>query len=113
MTIDTSDAILERMMALHPKIIDLTLDRMWRCLEAVGNPHEAVAPVIHVAGTNGKGSVQAMIRAGLVSDIEDLEVFNFYRMNGRLNVHAEYGYLVNEVTARCVLEWWRGTPAEA
>ncbi len=52
-------------MALHPKIIDLTLDRMWRCLDAVGNPHEVAPPVIHVAGTNGKGSTQAMIRAGL------------------------------------------------
>ncbi|NNE89854.1 MAG: bifunctional folylpolyglutamate synthase/dihydrofolate synthase, partial [Silicimonas sp.] len=53
------------MQKLHPKVIDLTLDRMGRCLEAVGNPHLAVPPVIHVAGTNGKGSVQAMIRAGL------------------------------------------------
>ncbi len=60
-----SDAILERMMALHPKVIDLTLDRMWRCLASVGDPHLAVPPVIHVAGTNGKGSTQAMIRAGL------------------------------------------------
>ncbi|MGI9390647.1 MAG: bifunctional folylpolyglutamate synthase/dihydrofolate synthase [Boseongicola sp.] len=65
MTTERSDAILERMMALHPKIIDLTLDRMWRCLEAVGNPHEVAPPVVHVAGTNGKGSTQAMIRAGL------------------------------------------------
>lgn len=61
----TSDAILERMMSLHPKHIDLTLDRMWRCLEALGNPQEAIPPAIHVAGTNGKGSVQAMLRAGL------------------------------------------------
>ena len=60
-----SDAILERMMALHPKVIDLTLDRIWRCLAAVGDPHLAIPPVIHVAGTNGKGSTQAMIRAGL------------------------------------------------
>ncbi|MEQ9039321.1 MAG: folylpolyglutamate synthase/dihydrofolate synthase family protein [Silicimonas sp.] len=61
----SSDAILQRMMALHPKVIDLTLDRMGRCLAAVGNPHEHLPPVIHVAGTNGKGSTQAMIRAGL------------------------------------------------
>ncbi len=60
-----SDAILERMMALHPKIIDLTLDRMWRLLEALGHPQENLPPVIHIAGTNGKGSTQAMIRAGL------------------------------------------------
>ena len=61
----TSDAILARMMALHPKIIDLTLDRMWRLLDALGNPQNDLPPVIHIAGTNGKGSTQAMIRAGL------------------------------------------------
>ncbi len=60
-----SDAILARMMALHPKIIDLTLDRMWRLLDALGNPQNDLPPVIHIAGTNGKGSTQAMIRAGL------------------------------------------------
>ena len=61
----TSDAILARMMALHPKIIDLTLDRVWRLLEALGNPQDDLPPVIHIAGTNGKGSTLAMIRAGL------------------------------------------------
>lgn len=49
----------------------------------------------------------AMTRLGLVREIRDFEVFNYYRMRGVLNVHAEYGYLVNEVTARCVIEWWR------
>ena len=61
----SSDAILARMMALHPKIIDLTLDRVWRLLDALDNPQEKLPPVIHLAGTNGKGSTQAMIRAGL------------------------------------------------
>ncbi|WP_170367287.1 bifunctional folylpolyglutamate synthase/dihydrofolate synthase [Ruegeria arenilitoris] len=65
MTAPTSDVILDRMMALHPKIIDLTLDRVWRLLEALGNPQDKLPPVIHIAGTNGKGSTQAMIRAGL------------------------------------------------
>ena len=60
-----SDVILQRMMALHPKVIDLTLDRVWRLLSAVGDPQAALPPVIHIAGTNGKGSTQAMIRAGL------------------------------------------------
>jgi len=60
-----SDAILQRMMALHPKVIDLTLDRVWSLLAAVGDPQDRLPPVIHVAGTNGKGSTQAMIRAGL------------------------------------------------
>ncbi len=62
-----SDAILARLMSLHPKVIDLSLDRMHRILEALGNPQRKIAPVIHVAGTNGKGSTQAMIRAGLES----------------------------------------------
>jgi len=53
------------MMALHPKVIDLTLDRVWRLLATIGNPQDRLPPVIHVAGTNGKGSTQAMIRAGL------------------------------------------------
>jgi dihydrofolate synthase/folylpolyglutamate synthase len=63
----TSDAILARLMALHPKIIDLSLDRMQRILAALGNPQDRIPPVIHIAGTNGKGSTQAMIRAGLES----------------------------------------------
>ena len=65
MTEQTSDAILARMMALHPKIIDLTLDRVWRLLAALDNPQDKLPPVIHIAGTNGKGSTQAMLRAGL------------------------------------------------
>ena len=65
MTADTSDVILQRMMALHPKIIDLTLDRVWTLLSALDNPQNRMPPVIHLAGTNGKGSTQAMIRAGL------------------------------------------------
>ena len=60
-----SDIILARMMSLHPKIIDLTLDRVWRLLEALGHPERHLPPVIHIAGTNGKGSTQAMLRAGL------------------------------------------------
>ncbi|WP_374299772.1 folylpolyglutamate synthase/dihydrofolate synthase family protein [Paracoccus sp. (in: a-proteobacteria)] len=60
-----SDVILDRLMSLHPKVIDLSLDRMHRLLSALGNPERRIPPVIHVAGTNGKGSTQAMIRAGL------------------------------------------------
>jgi dihydrofolate synthase/folylpolyglutamate synthase len=60
-----SDAVLERMMTLHPKVIDLVMDRVWRLLAALGNPERSLPPVIHIAGTNGKGSTQAMIRAGL------------------------------------------------
>ena len=65
MTALGSDAVLERMMTLHPKIIDLTMQRVERLLAALGHPERALPPVIHIAGTNGKGSTQAMIRAGL------------------------------------------------
>ena len=61
----SSDTILARMMALHPKLMDLTLGRVWRLLAALDNPQENLPPVIHLAGTNGKGSTQAMIRAGI------------------------------------------------
>src|SRR5579862_9332279 len=60
-----SSAILDRLLALHPKKIDLALDRILRLLAALGNPHLKLAPVIHVAGTNGKGSACAFARAML------------------------------------------------
>lgn len=60
-----SDLILQRMMTLHPKIIDLTLDRVERLLAALDHPERRIPPVVHVAGTNGKGSTLAMIRAGI------------------------------------------------
>lgn len=59
-----SDVLLDRMMSLHPKMIDLTLDRVWRLLTRLGDPERALPPVVHVAGTNGKGSTVAMLRAG-------------------------------------------------
>ena len=52
-------------MSLHPKIMDLTLDRMGPLLSVLGNPETRLPPVIHIAGTNGKGSTLAMVRAGL------------------------------------------------
>ncbi len=60
-----SDAILARLLALHPKKIDLVLDRILRLLAALGNPQKKLPPVIHVAGTNGKGSACAFSRAML------------------------------------------------
>src|SRR6516165_12780874 len=57
------DSIVARLTALHPKRIDLSLERMWRILDALGHPERGLAPVIHVAGTNGKGSTIAFMRA--------------------------------------------------
>lgn len=63
----TSDRVLERLTRLHPKVIDLALGRIERLLAALGHPERRLPPVVHVAGTNGKGSTIAMIRAGLES----------------------------------------------
>jgi len=56
-----SDAVLERLTKLHPKLIDLSLDRTWRLLGALGNPERRLPPVFHIAGTNGKGSTSHML----------------------------------------------------
>jgi dihydrofolate synthase/folylpolyglutamate synthase len=58
-----SDAALERLKTLHPKKIDLSLDRLETTLEALGRPQDRLPPVLHVAGTNGKGSTVAFLRA--------------------------------------------------
>ena len=58
-----SDAILMRLLELHPKIIDLSLDRMERLLARLGNPERKLPKAIHIAGTNGKGSTLAFTRA--------------------------------------------------
>src|SRR3954469_14357991 len=57
------DAALERLRALHPLKIDLSLERIGRLLEALGRPQDRLPPVVHVAGTNGKGSTVAFVRA--------------------------------------------------
>ena len=57
------DDVIARLSGLHPKRIDLGLDRMHRVLERLGHPENKVPPVIHVAGTNGKGSTVAYLRA--------------------------------------------------
>lgn len=59
----TSDALLAEMMLLHPKLIDLSLGRVERLLGKLGHPELRLPPVIHIAGTNGKGSVTAYLRA--------------------------------------------------
>ncbi len=57
------DASLDRLQKLYPKLIDLRLDRLLRLLADLGDPHLQLPPVIHVAGTNGKGSCCAFLRA--------------------------------------------------
>ncbi len=63
MTTLLADREIDRLMALHPKGYDLSLDRVTRLLDRLGNPQHRLPPVIHVAGTNGKGSAAAFSRA--------------------------------------------------
>jgi hypothetical protein len=73
--------------------------RRWVNLSAVGDM-TAVNPYL-------KNDFGEMVRLGLIEHIDDIEIFNFFRLDGELNVHAEYGYLVNKVTAAVVADWWR------
>lgn len=63
--VEPFDPIVQRLGRLHPKVIDLTLERLQRLLARLGHPEEHLPPVIHVAGTNGKGSTVAFLRAML------------------------------------------------
>jgi dihydrofolate synthase / folylpolyglutamate synthase len=100
----SSDIILQRMLSLHPKIIDLTLDRMWRLLGALGHPERDLPPVIHIAGTNGKGSTQAMIRAGLEAAGHRVHAYtspHLARFHERIRVA---GTLISEADLTAVLD---------
>ncbi|WP_299439266.1 folylpolyglutamate synthase/dihydrofolate synthase family protein [uncultured Rhodospira sp.] len=70
-----SDRVLARLMALHPKAIDLVLDRVWRLLARLDHPERRLPPVVHVAGTNGKGSVVALLRAMLEAGGQRVHVY--------------------------------------
>lgn len=104
MTAPHSDVILTRMMSLHPKVMDLTLDRVWRLLEALGNPQDRLPPVIHIAGTNGKGSTQAMIRAGLEAAGKTAHAYtspHLARFHERIRLA---GTLIDEAALTAVLD---------
>ena len=99
-----SDAILERMMTLHPKVIDLTLGRVERLLAILGNPERRLPPVIHIAGTNGKGSTQAMIRAGLEAGGDRVHAYtspHLARFHERIRLAGE---LISEPALTALLD---------
>lgn len=86
--------IIERLLTLHPKRIDLSLDRMWRVLDALGHPERHIPPVIHVAGTNGKGSTVAFMRAVLEASGRSVHVYtspHLVRFNERFLLGASHG----------------------
>lgn len=102
------DATLARLVALHPKLIDLSLDRMWRLLARLDHPERKLPPVIHVAGTNGKGSTIAFMRAILESAGQDVHVYtspHLVRFNERFRLSAEGGgKFVGDGELRAALE---------
>ncbi len=70
-----TDALIERLSALHPKKIDLSLGRLHKLLDRLGNPERNLPPTIHVAGTNGKGSTIAFLRAILETAGKGVHVY--------------------------------------
>jgi dihydrofolate synthase/folylpolyglutamate synthase len=99
-----SDLVLERLSRLHPKKIDLSLGRVERLLQALGNPHRRIAPVIHVAGTNGKGSTVASLRACLEAAGHRVHAYtspHLVRFNERIRIA---GRLVDEPELLALLE---------
>ena len=63
-----SDQLLHNLLPLHPKRIDLSLDRLMVLLDKLGNPHLKCPPVVHIAGTNGKGSTVAFLKVMAQAD---------------------------------------------
>lgn len=99
-----TDEILARLTALYPKFMDLQLDRELRLLEALGNPQRRLPPVIHVAGTNGKGSTIAYLRAFLEAAGKRVHVFtspHLVRFNERIRLA---GKLVESEQLNAMLE---------
>src|SRR5450756_310647 len=94
------DSIVARMTALHPKRIDLSLDRVQRLLAALDHPERKLPPVIHVAGTNGKGSTIAFLRAILEAADKRVHVYtspHLVRFNERFRLgEAGEGRLVSD-----------------
>ena len=99
-----SEAIIDRLHKLHPVLIDLSLGRMRACLDTLGNPERRLPPVIHVAGTNGKGSTSAFLRA--IAEAAGLRVHvytspHLVRFHERIRLAGE---LVSEDALTAALE---------
>ncbi|HEX2256186.1 MAG TPA: folylpolyglutamate synthase/dihydrofolate synthase family protein, partial [Afifellaceae bacterium] len=102
------DAMLDGLYALHPRRIDLSLDRILRLLDRLGRPQDRLPPVVHVAGTNGKGSVVAFLRAMLEADGQAVHVYtspHLVRFNERIRLgRPDGGRLVDDDTLAAAIE---------
>ena len=99
----TSDTYMERFLALHPKLIDLSLGRITTLLEKLDSPHRRLPQIIHVAGTNGKGSTVAFLRALLEAAGQSVHVYtspHLVRFHERIRLGQKNapGQLVDEAT---------------
>ncbi len=102
------DSIVARLTALHPKRIDLSLDRLQHLLAALDHPEKKLPPIIHVAGTNGKGSTIAFLRAILEAAGKRVHTYtspHLVRFNERFRLGAPgEGKLVSDEELTAVME---------
>ncbi|MDR3508733.1 MAG: bifunctional folylpolyglutamate synthase/dihydrofolate synthase [Caulobacteraceae bacterium] len=129
------DVLVQRLRTLHPSLIDLSTDRILRLLEAMGRPQAHLPPVIHIAGTNGKGSTTAFVRAiaeaaglkvhvltspHLVRFVERVRVAGTLLTEARLEQLIEQAEVANadqpisffEMTTAIALKAFTDTPAD-
>ncbi len=99
-----SDVILKRLMALHPKIIDLSLDRMHDILAKLDHPERKLPPVVHVAGTNGKGSLLAYLRAILEAAGYSVHVYTSPHLVSFAERIVLAGEIISEAKLSALLE---------
>ncbi|HEY7228746.1 MAG TPA: folylpolyglutamate synthase/dihydrofolate synthase family protein [Pseudolabrys sp.] len=111
------DSIMARLMTLHPRRIDLSLDRVQRLLAALGHPEQRLPPVLHVAGTNGKGSTVAFLRAILEAAGKSVHTYtspHLVRFNERFRIGAPgEGHLVSDAELAATLEECERANADA
>ena len=96
--------LIERLSKYHPKVIDLSLSRIERILNLLGNPENRLPPVIHIAGTNGKGSTLAFIRA--IAEAAGLNVHTYtsphlVKFNERIRIN---GNIIEDETLMGLVE---------
>ena len=98
------DAVLERLKGLHPKVIDLALDRVERLLAVFDHPEQQLPPVVHIAGTNGKGSTLAYLRAMMEAAGRTVHVYtspHLVRFSERIRVA---GHIIGDDDLTALLE---------